>query len=233
MKIKYLFNDQYFREVMNNTIEDYKNTRKKSTIASIIYLIIYIGLLNLAKYLITPSPKDEFFELITPFVIFILIFSAPLGVIVIREVFYYSPKNAQRDVNQLKRKELNFLNKMIYLKNDPDIMMNIHQLLKSNELSKSHVTFNYNEQNRLVMDINLKEFDILQSRHGESLLNYIDKYQLQAYHELNQPLNEDEMNELIMNKIKELNLDLERIESYEDYRQQVDKIKYKNKEVMK
>lgn len=232
MKIKYLFNDQYFREEMNDTIEDYKDTRKKSIIASIIYLVIYIGLLNLAKYL-TPSPKDEFFELIIPFVIFILMFSAPLGVMLIGNVFYYNPKVAQRNVNQLKNKELNFLNKMIYLKNDPDIMMNVYQLLKSNELFKSHVTFNYNEQNRLVMDINLKEFDILQSQHGESLLNYIDKYQLQAYHELNKPLNENQMNELIMNKVKELNLDLERFESYEEYRHQVDKIKYKNKVVMK
>lgn len=233
MKIKYLFNDQYFREEMNDTIEDYKDIRKKSIIASIIYLVIYIGLLNLAKYLTTPLPKDEFFELITPFVIFILMFSAPLGVMLIGNVFYYNPKVANYNVNQLKRKELNFLNKMIYLKNDPDIMMNVYQLLKSNELFKSHVTFSYNEQNRLVMDINLKEFDILQSQRGESLLNYIDKYQLQAYHELNKPLNENQMNELIMNKIKELDLDLERIESYEDYRQQIDKIKHKNKEVMK
>lgn len=232
MKIKYLFNDQYFREEMNDTIEDYKDTRKKSIIASIIYLVIYIGLLNLAKYL-TPSPKDEFFELIIPFVIFILMFSAPLGVMLIGNVFYYNPKVAQRNVNQLKNKELNFLNKMIYLKNDPDIMMNVYQLLKSNELFKSHVTFNYNEQNRLVMNINLKEFDILQPQYNESLLNYLDKYQLQAYHELNKPLNENQMNELIMNKIKELDLDLERIESYEDYRQQIDKIKHKNKEVMK
>lgn len=232
MKIKYLFNDQYFREEMNDTIEDYKDTRKKSIIASIIYLVIYIGLLNLAKYLI-PSPKDEFFELIIPFVIFILMFSAPLGVMLIGNVFYYNPKVANYNANQLKRKELNFLNKMIYLKNDPDIMMNVYQLLKSDELFKSHVNFIYDEQNRLVMDINLKEFDILQPQYNESLLNYLDKYQLQAYHELNKPLNENQMNELIMNKVKELNLDLERFESYEEYRHQVDKIKYKNKVVMK
>lgn len=130
MKIKYLFNDQYFREEMNDTIEDYKDTRKKSIIASIIYLVIYIGLLNLAKYL-TPSPKDEFFELIIPFVIFILMFSAPLGVMLIGNVFYYNPKVANYNANRLKHKELNFLNNMIYLKNDPDIMMNVYQLLKS------------------------------------------------------------------------------------------------------
>lgn len=233
MKIKYLFNDQYFQEEMNDTIEDYKDTRKKSIIASIIYLVIYIGLLNLAKYLITSTPKDQLSDYIAPFVIFILMFSAPLGVMLIGNVFYYNPKVANYNTNRLKNKEFNFLNKMIYLKNDPDIMMNVHQLLKSNELFKSHVTFSYNEQNRLVMDINLKEFDILQSQHGESLLNYIDKYQLQAYHELNKPLNENQMNELIMNKIKELDLDVERIESYEDYRHQVDKIKSKNEEVMK
>lgn len=233
MKIKYLFNDQYFREEMNDTIEDYKDIRKKSIIASIIYLVIYIGLLNLAKYLTTSMPKDQLSDSIAPVVIFILMFSAPLGLIFIRNASYYSLKNAKCDANRLKNKELNFLNKMIYLKNDPDIMMNVYQLLKSNELFKSHVTFSYNEQNRLVMDINLKEFDILQSQHGESLLNYIDKYQLQAYHELNKPLNENQMNELIMNKVKELNLDLERFESYEEYRHQVDKIKYKNKVVMK
>lgn len=233
MKIKYLFNDQYFREEMNDMIEDYKYTRKKSIIASIIYLIIYIGLLTLAKYLITSTPKDQLSDSFAPFVIFILMFSTPLGLLFIRDAIYYNLKNAHHDANRLKHKELNFLNKMIYFKNDPDIMMNVYQLLKSNELFKSHVTFSYNEQNRLVMDINLKEFDILQSQHGESLLNYIDKYQLQAYHELNKPLNENQMNELIMNKIKELDLDLERFESYEEYRHQVDKIKYKNKVVMK
>jgi len=233
MKIKYLFNDQYFREEMNDTIEDYKDIRKKSIIASIIYLVIYIGLLNLAKYLITSTPKDQLSDYIAPFVIFILMFSAPLGVMLIGNVFYYNPKVANYNANRLKHKELNFLNNMIYLKNDPDIMMNVYQLLKSNELFKSHVNFIYDEQNRLVMDINLKEFDVLQSQYDESLLNYLDKYQLQAYHELNKPLNENQMNELIMNKIKELDLDLERIESYEDYRHQVDKIKYKNKVVMK
>ena len=233
MKIKYLFNDQYFREEMNDTIEDYKDMRKKSIIASIIYLVIYIGLLILAKYLITSMLKDQLSDYIAPFVIFILMFSAPLGLMLIRDASYYSLKNAKCDANRLKNKELNFLNKMIYLKNDPDIMMNVYQLLKSDELFKSHVNFIYDEQNRLVMDINLKEFDILQSQHGESLLNYIDKYQLQAYHELNKPLNENQMNELIMNKVKELNLDLERFESYEEYRHQVDKIKYKNKVVMK
>lgn len=233
MKIKYLFNNQYFREEINDTIEDYKDTRKKSIIASIIYLVIYMGLLILAKYLTTSMPKDQLSVYIAPFVIFILMFSAPLGVILIRDVIYYNLKNAKCDVNQLKNKELNFLNKMIYLKNDPDIMMNVYKLLKSDELFKSHVTFIYDEQNKLVMDINLKEFDVLQSQYDESLLNYLDKYQLQAYHELNKPLNENQMNELIMNKIKELDLDLERIESYEDYRHQVDKIKYKNRVVMK
>lgn len=233
MKIKYLFNDQYFREEMNDTIEDYKDMRKKSIIASIIYLVIYIGLLILAKYLITSMLKDQLSDYIAPFVIFILMFSAPLGVMLIGNVFYYNPKVANYNANRLKHKELNFLNKMIYLKNDPDIMMNVYQLLKSDELFKSHVNFIYDEQNRLVMDINLKEFDILQPQYNESLLNYLDKYQLQAYHELNKPLNENQMNELIMNKIKELDLDLEKIESYEDYRHQVDKIKYKNKVVMK
>lgn len=83
------------------------------------------------------------------------------------------------------------------------------------------------------MDINLKDFDILQVQCGESLLDYLDKYQLQAYHELNKPLNSEEMYDLLTTKINELNLDLERTETYEDYRQKIDRIKNKNKEVIK
>lgn len=233
MKIEYLFNDRFCRDELNNKVESYKEMRKMAIIASSIFLVIYILLLTILKYAPNLDSQDDFIPDFKPVIIFILICSIPIGLKYMSDVLYYNSKNARREIYKLENEEYKFLNKMIYLKNDPDIMMNVYQLLKNDKLCKSHVTFSYNEENRLIMDINLKDFDILQVQCGESLLDYLDKYQLQAYHELNKPLNSEEMYDLLTTKINELNLDLERTETYEDYRQKIDRIKNKNKEVIK
>lgn len=130
MKIEYLFNDRFCRDKLNNKVESYKEMRKMAIIASSIFLVIYILLLSILKYAPNLNVQDDVIPDFEPVIIFILIFSIPIGLKYMSDVLYYNSKNARREIYKLENEEHKFLNKMIYLKNDPDIMMNIYQLLK-------------------------------------------------------------------------------------------------------
>lgn len=236
MNIEYLFNDRFCIDLLNETVDDYKKFRKNAIIISIISIIINVLLLLSLNHISKMSTLSANMQDSAFVIIFVLMFLIPFSFYHIINIFIFNSKNAKKEIYNLEKQELDFLNAMICCKNDPDIMMNVYQLFKNDKLFKSHVTYYYNNKNRLIISINLNDFklfnDVLRSKNYYNLSDYLNQYQLQAYNDLNKPLNSDDMYELFKTRLEELNLDINKIESYEEYHQKVNKIKNKNKKVI-